>query len=44
MLRIARPIADDIITIENTKICEQKQKTAAILVYQEMVGSILILL
>ncbi len=35
-----RPLAADIITNKNTKICEWKQKAAAMLVYQEMVASI----
>ncbi len=34
---------DDVITTENTKICKRKQKTAAILVYQEMAASMAIL-
>ncbi len=37
-----RPIADDVTVITISKICERKQKTAAILVYQEMVASMAI--
>ncbi len=37
-----RSIVADVITTENTKICERKQKTAAILMYQEMVASVAI--
>ncbi len=34
-------ITADVITIENRKMCERKQKTTAILMYQDMVASVI---